>query len=60
MEPNNTNKALMQQQQHILSVKRDYTLNTQTTTANDNVDNQADLFIHFRYPAIGQSIRTAQ
>jgi len=54
MKPKNTNKALMQQQ-HLPSVKRDYSLNTQTTTANDNVDNHGDLFIHFRYPAIGQS-----
>ena len=38
MKPNNTNKALMQQQQHLPRVKRVYTLSTQTTTANDNVD----------------------
>jgi hypothetical protein len=39
IKPNSTNKALMQQQQHLPSVKRDYTLSTQSTTANDNVDN---------------------
>jgi len=29
----------MKQQQHLPSAKRVYTLSTQTTTANDNVDN---------------------
>jgi len=45
----------MQQKQHLPSVKRVYTLSTQTTTANDNADNYADPFIHIRYPATGQS-----